>query len=616
MKRNVLRALYFLSVLALPLHLLASQPQITVKSGAPSNVFVATDPEFDTVGGNQTGWTLTNWKQSIIASGVLNGSGKLSFKGMRTGYYKLTIAGDPDPVYFGVLPRIVSSPDNRVASDSAHSWIVPPDHLKLVGDLERLAGLKTVRDRFSWSQIQPTPGPFAWGNYDKSASVMQSNGIETLGVFHDAPKWTRGKFNKLPDNLLALNSFCSAASAHFKGRVSAWEFWNEEDIGFNTDPAWNFAAGQKACYLGFKQGNPGATVLLGSVAQPMKRGSLLDVIFSNGASDYFDVFNFHIYLPSRKPSVLLDKMVDSNQAILNAHSIRKPFWVTEVGLGFEGDGRAKTEVNGQVHAEHDAAQEIEQANALVRSQLMLMALGSQRSFSFIFPPLNEKNKVWGFLRWDYSVKPAYVALANLNYQLQGKSYSGTVDLGNSVTGYLFGGGSDQVLIIPVADRNVLSAKFALGDRVKAYDLMGTPVTDLQTVDGAAIYLRGLNGLVAESTAFAAVYDKAKPSNIVVNLKVDNGFQVKDRVRVVGSDGSAMLDVYNFADQPQTGAITADSGPNDVAIQGLPQSVTLAAKSMRSFPVHLVSRGSASSLRLWTEFAGDRRIAAVVPFASN
>jgi hypothetical protein len=122
--------------------------------------------------------------------------------------------------------------------------------------------------------------------------------------------------------------------------------------------------------------------------------------------------------------------------------------------------------------------------------------------------------------------------------------------------------------------------------------------------------------VAESTAFAAVYDKAKPSNIVVNVKVDSGFQVKDRVWVVGSDGSAILDVYNFADQPQTGAITADLGPNNVAIQGLPQSVTLAAKSMRSFPVHLVSRESASSLRLWIEFAGDRRIAAVVPFASN
>jgi hypothetical protein len=616
MKRNVLRALYVVAVLGLPIHLLASQQQVIVRSSAPSNVFVESTPEFDTFGGSQSAWTLTNWRQSTVASGVLNGAGKISFKDLQPGYYKLTIAGSPDPVYFTVLHRIVSSPNTVVASDSAHSWIVPPDKLKLVGQLESLAGLKTVRDRFSWSQIQSAPGQFSWGVYDRSASVMQSNGIQTLGVFHDAPKWARGKFNKLPDNLLALNSFCAAASEHFKGRVAAWEFWNEEDIGFNTDPAWNFAAAQKACYFGFKQGNADAMVLMGSVAQPIKKGSLIDVIFSNGASDYFDVFNFHIYLPYRKPNVLLSKMVDTNSAILNAHAIHKPFWVTEVGLGFEGDGRAKSDVNGQIHAEHDAAQEIEQADALVRSQMMLTALGSQRNFSFIFPPLNEKNKVWGFLRWDYSIKPAYVALANLNYQLQGKTFKGTVELDNSVKGYLFAGVGDQTLVIPDPDKAVLSGKFAPGDQVKAYDLMGAPVTNMQSLDGTTIYLTGLRALAPTSAVSTRAFDKARPSNIVINLKVDSGLQVKDRTQVVGSEGAATLDVYNFSDQAQTGVVEAETGPDDVEVQGLPQTVTLAAKSVKSFPLRLVSGGTAKSLRLWSDFAGDKRVAAVIPFASD
>lgn len=616
MKGNVLRALYLIAVLALPIHLLASQLQVTVKSSVPSNVFVGSTPEFDTYGGNQSAWTLTNWRQSVIASGVLDRAGKISFKDLQRGYYKLTIAGSPDPVYFAVLPQIVSSPNTVVASDSAHSWIVPPDKLKLVSELESLAGLKTVRDRFSWSQIQPVPGPFLWGVYDRSASVMQSNGIRTLGVFHDAPKWARGNFNKLPDNLLALNLFCSSASGHFKGRVTAWAFWNEEDIGFNTDPAWNFAAALKACYLGFKQGNANATVLVGAVAQPIKKGSLIDVIFSNGASDYFDVFNFHIYLPYRNSNVLLNKMVDTNNAILNAHAIHKPFWVTEVGLGFEGDGRAQSDVNGQVHAEHDPAQEIEQADALVRSQMMLTALGSQRNFSFIFPPLNEKNKVWGFLRWDYSIKPAYVALANLNYQLQGRTFKGTVELGNSVKGYLFSRGSDQTLVIPDPDKAVLAGKFAPGDHVKIYDLMGAPVTNVQSLDGTTIYLTGLKALMPKSAVSTVAFDKARPSSIVVNLKIGSGLKVKNRIRVVGSEGAATLDVYNFSDQAQTGVIKAETGPRDVEVLGLPQTVTLAAKSVKSFPLRLVSAGPADSLRLWSDFAGDKRVAAVIPFAPN
>lgn len=64
--------------------------------------------------------------------------------------------------------------------------------------------------------------------------------------------------------------------------MTVWEFWNEPDIGFAPEGAWDYAAALKSAYLGFKAGDPELTVAPGGYA----RTPLLNynhVVLLNGA---------------------------------------------------------------------------------------------------------------------------------------------------------------------------------------------------------------------------------------------------------------------------------------------------------------------------------------------
>ena len=66
-------------------------------------------------------------------------------------------------------------------------------------------------------------------------------------------------------------------------------------------------------------------------------------------------------------------------------------------------------------------------------------LGPRKDFLFSLHPVNERDrtKAWGLLRWDYSAKPAYVALANLTWQLEGARYVGALNPAEGVRGFLY-----------------------------------------------------------------------------------------------------------------------------------------------------------------------------------
>lgn len=189
------------------------------------------------------------------------------------------------------------SPKMPYAFDSAQSWLAvgdPANRLntatvnELVTQLLKLSGANFVRDRISWGQIQKQAGEFPNNckRYDQNATLLAENGIRVLNVFHDAPSWTKHGSRTLPDDLGAVYEFCRYLARHFQGRVAAWEFWNEMDIGFCQESGWDYAAAHKAAYLGFKDGDVTVPVLLGSFAV-MPPSPFATCLFENGIVDYF-----------------------------------------------------------------------------------------------------------------------------------------------------------------------------------------------------------------------------------------------------------------------------------------------------------------------------------------
>jgi len=121
--------------------------------------------------------------------------------------------------------------------------------------------------------------------------------------------------------------------------VSHWEIWNEPDWSF----FWSGSVDQyyrllKVGYLAAKQADPNCTVMIGGLATYFNPGwfpELLQVMSADpnqgeraARNHYFDAVAIHFY--SRSADSL--DHTSRARALLSAHGLTKPIWVTESGV--------------------------------------------------------------------------------------------------------------------------------------------------------------------------------------------------------------------------------------------------------------------------------------------
>jgi hypothetical protein len=138
-----------------------------------------------------------------------------------------------------------------------------------VTNLVKGAGFSWVKQQIQWSTIQPTSaGSYNWGNLDAAVNTANAAGLHVLFSVVQAPPWAavpNGAFPKSPSQFAA---FMTAMATHFKGRVAAYEIWNEENFAREVGPgninAGNYVELLKAAYPAIKAADPNAIVLSGA----------------------------------------------------------------------------------------------------------------------------------------------------------------------------------------------------------------------------------------------------------------------------------------------------------------------------------------------------------------
>lgn len=533
------------------------------------------------------------------------------------GYYTLELAEGPpsqrrDVVPFTVVapPAAAKSPGDDAspfALDTALSALLrggtkpvaahglSPE--ETAARLIELAGVRQIRERLSWSEVNPAPEEFDWQRYEENAALLARHGLSVLDVFHDAPPWSREALTSLPRDLLGLSRFTEAAGRRLGGAVSAWEFWNEPDtVAYCADSAWDFASAQKAAFLGWQRAPPGTKILLGSSAiHPGSR--FFDVVLENLGGGYFDVCNLHAYDSHERYAAMIE---DTRRTLARSGSGGKPIWVTEAGLRNEGPGRqaAAAEENTR---EHDQDQEREQAAFLVKSLVTLASLGAERSYFFVLPPYNENSggKVWGLLRWDWTAKPAYAALATLLRQTANCRYAGKVNLGEGVSAFLFSplAGADreakagsQTLVV-WAGSPVKVAIPGLQSQSRMVDIVGAEqsLSTRQSRGGIEansepLYFSHLSGLAASEPAQPA--EPAAPkhvSPVTLSLQLASRGTIHNRVAVDVPDASRWsLTVWNLSGEQRQ--IQLRDLSQGFSVEGLPRQLQLAPMSCKRVPL--------------------------------
>jgi len=610
-----IRNLEFLSTKAPKL---ISDASLAVAAEAPGAAFVQGEVlkfSLKPLAAQPAKWSVKNWKSETIRQGEWSGS-ELLLEALPGGYYTLELDGFTHSRSFAVVPdpaKRAPNPDLYFAMDSAQSWLARPfpnnprlveNAYEVVSEVARRAGLQMVRERMHWNEYtEPAPGVFDWQQYLPNAEYLSKRGIAVLGMFHNTPLRNRRDGDAmLPNDLLATYNFAKTVAETFKGKMTVWEFWNEQDSsGFTAEGAWDYASALKAACLGFKAGNPDLPVAIGGYTGT-DNFTYAEAVMKSGAAGYFDIFNLHTY----DAIAGYPEMMKTVHAHMRRYGIENlPVWFTEHGTRMEGVGKLENYVPD--HMMHSPDQELLQAEFMFKAMITLQNLGVARDFFFVLPPFNEAGgrKDWGLMRRDFTVKPGFAVFATLVDKLGTATPLGEVKLGDGLKGYLYRqkDGSDTLLywsmspfdtdesthsiayVSKLSAEDPLERSFKLpgaSRRLHGVDSFGTPLAVdsvrvtatrfpaiLEKVTGLRVTARALppgSGRPAERAGI----DKT----VIFRTELSDGFETfasRDCVNVE-KPAKFKLQIWNLSSAPKTGGISAAGGE----FTGIPAEITLPA----------------------------------------
>lgn len=177
-------------------------------------------------------------------------------------------------------------------------------------------GFTWVKQTFAWRDIELEKGRFDWSHTDHIVyTANKYGGLDLLIRVDDAPEWAApgcknpgaGIIQGPPRNLQDFADFLKALVGRYKGRIRAYEIWNEPNLrrewcGRPPSPA-EYAQMLKVAYSAIKSVDPNAMVISAGLTptgtgppEALPDTTYLDQLYQamGGSSEgYFDVLGVH-----------------------------------------------------------------------------------------------------------------------------------------------------------------------------------------------------------------------------------------------------------------------------------------------------------------------------------
>lgn len=251
-----------------------------------------------------------------------------------------TRADDPEPA-----PGGMAVPGHELLAMDAGDLA---DTMRTIREL----GCEWVRFDFFWDGLEPQRGQFAWQDSDRLVAAAEEADLRVLGLIHTTPEWLRPEgtphvFGPVTDEQVARWAFfCRELASHYRGRVAAWELWNEPNLIAFWSPSPNPADYGRlvtSAWPVIQEADPDAIVVTGGPGGPSQPGELDPLTFLRGALDAGIAGNFHAI--GLHPYTNLTGSMDG--ALSQARDVAEelesrgltgvPLWGTETGAPTRGD---------------------------------------------------------------------------------------------------------------------------------------------------------------------------------------------------------------------------------------------------------------------------------------
>jgi polysaccharide biosynthesis protein PslG len=294
-------------------------------------------------------------------------------------------------------------------------------------------GFSWAKGYVNWETVEPEPGVFNWADPDNTVHAFASRGRRILLRIHGTPAWARPADTFLtypPDDVSDFEDFVRRLAARYRGRIDAYEIWNEPNLnyewGYLSPDAEKYTALLQAAYRAIKAEDPSALVVSGGLAttgdgSDTAVGDLvfLQGMYDAGAKGAFDALGSHPYAFGNPPDYVdpwglsLSRVDEQRQVMLANDDADTPVWITELGWVLNSSWAL---------GEHETigVTEIEQAAYLARSFEKSAADWPYVQTIFIFNldfasvpwyTASEPMRWYAIVNPDRTPRPAYIMLS-------------------------------------------------------------------------------------------------------------------------------------------------------------------------------------------------------------
>ncbi|HLI50674.1 MAG TPA: cellulase family glycosylhydrolase, partial [Thermomicrobiaceae bacterium] len=231
-------------------------------------------------------------------------------------------------------------------------------------NMAKASGCGWIRIQAQWSVLEPKAGQMNFLPLDPFINAARADGLQILVMVNHAPGWSVANQKPgVPASPDAFADLMGAMASYFKGRVAAWQLWNEPnliyEVGPLVDPA-GYLAMLRAASPRIRAADPNALIVLAGLAPT----SLTDPKFAYSDTlylekllalnhgevrNYIDVVGIHSYGAGNSPDTYFPSNLAQTPAWNNApefyfrhaeaiHEIlveagfgNFPVWITEFG---------------------------------------------------------------------------------------------------------------------------------------------------------------------------------------------------------------------------------------------------------------------------------------------
>lgn len=417
-------------------------------------------------------------------------------------------------------------------------------------DFMKKAGVTWDRFDFWWSEMEPVKGTWKWDKADWLIDFYTRNGINMMPILSYRAAWMKNPPHT-PEDDAEFADYVRHVVSRYKGRIHAWEIWNEPNIPTFWKPqpnAADYTAMMKAAYTAAHEADP-TCVVVGAAANETDINWLRDIA-KNGGMPYMDAVSIHPYTMADGPEQMdLTRQLEDVHAFLASQGRPNlPVWITEMGW-----------TSGIT----DAAANARNSRYMTQSYVIAAAEHVPHLFWFSEQDWMEGSKLigYGLISPDFQAKSTLATYRHLSDTLGDSTFLGYLPLHGGI-GYVFRHrGASAPTVFAWAHRGQ-TLSLPVGAKAQVQDSSSQPVPvqngRITLTDTPVTIQQPARALLAKMTK---THPTPESTNLVVNGSVA---EVNDKGDPYGWHKGVF---YGGADKGTFAVTTDPDGSHSLSLSG-------------------------------------------------